>query len=128
MIILFCTNIIQNEKGGFFIIMLRKRSDSIHYQAIFHWFFRIFIIVSLVFCFALIPLFAKMKNNFSDLQVEKRKQLLHSGATQISSTVTGMLNTSSALRSDSRFGQFRYKNVDYDNIPITTQNQLQKTS
>jgi len=127
MIKLFCTNISKKEKGGFFIIMLRKRSDSIHYQAVVQWFLKIFIIVSLVFCFALIPLFAKMKNNFTDLQMEKRKQLLHSGATQISSTVTGMLNTSSALRSDSRFGQFRYKNVDYNNISITTQNQLQNT-
>lgn len=107
--------------------MLKKREDSIHYQAVVQWFLRIFIIVSLVFCFALIPLFAKMKNNFSDLQMEKRKQMLHSGATHISSTVTGMLNTSIALRSDSRFGQLRNRNVDYKNIPITTQNQLQKT-
>ena len=127
MIELFCINIVEKGKGGFLITMLKKRSDSIHYHAVVQWFFRIFIIVSLVFCFALIPLFAKMKNNFSDLQIEKRKQLLHSGATQISSTVTGMLNTSNALRSDSRFAQFRYKNINYDDISITTQNQLQDT-
>lgn len=127
MLILFCNHFIKTEKGGFVITMIKKRSDSIHYQAIFQWFFRIFIIISLVFCCALIPLFAKMKNNFSDLQSEKRKQLLSNGANQISSTVTGILNTSSALRDDSRYSQLLYKNVNYDDFSVTTQKQLRDT-
>ncbi len=105
--------------------MLKKQSNSIHYHAVFKWFSKIFIIISIIFCLALIPVFALMKNNFSDLQMEKRKQMLHSGATQISSTVKGLINTSDALLSDARFNQLRYLNVDYDNFPITTQHQMQ---
>ena len=127
MLELFCGNLFKTEKGGFQSKMLKKRSDSIHYQAVFQWFFRIFIIISLAFCIALIPLFAKMKGNFSDLQAEKRKQLLNNGASQISSTVNGVLNTSSALRDDSRYSQLRFKNVDYGDIPVATQKQLRDT-
>ena len=107
--------------------MLNKRPYSIHYHAVFQWFIKIFVVISLLFCCALFPLFLKMKNNFSELQAEKRKQLLSNGATQISSTVSGILRTSSTLRSDSRFSQLRYKDIDYNDISITTQNQLQKT-
>ena len=105
--------------------MLKKQSNSIHYHAIFKWFSKIFIIISIIFCIALIPVFALMKNNFSDLQMEKRKQMLHSGATQISSTVKGLINAADALRHDARFNQLRYPNADYDNFPITTQHQMQ---
>ena len=105
--------------------MLKKHSQSIHHQTIFRWFSRIFITASLIFCFALLPLFVQSKNNFSELQIEKKKQMLNSGASQISSTVTGMINTSKALLFDSRFNQFRYLNIDYDDISITTQHQLQ---
>lgn len=107
--------------------MFRKHSDSIHYQTIFQWFLRIFLIVSLVFCFALIPLFVSMKGSFTDLQIEKRKQMLHTGTGLISNTAEGILNTSAALLSDSRFIQLRYKNIDYNDITITTQNQLLET-
>ena len=104
--------------------MLQKHSRSSHQQTIIRWFSKIFITVSLIFCIALIPLFLQSKNNFSDLQIEKRKQLLSSGTTRISSTVAGMINTSKALLSDSRFNQLRYLNIDYDDISITTQHQL----
>ena len=106
-------------------MMLKKHAQSTHQQTIFRWFSKIFIAVSLVFCFTLIPLFAQSKNNFSNLQIEKRKQMLNSGASRISSTVTGMLNTSKALRNDSRFNHLRYLDVNYDDFTITTQQQLQ---
>ena len=112
------------EKGVFFI-MLKKHAQSTHQQTIFRWFSKIFITVSLIFCFALIPLFAQSKNIFSDLQTEKRNQMLNSGASRISSTVTGMLNTSKALRDDSRFNHLRYLDTNFDDITITTQHQLQ---
>lgn len=105
--------------------MLKKRSDSVHYHAILKWFSKIFIAVSIIFCLALIPIFAQMKNNFSDLQMEKRKQMLHYGATQISSTVKGLINTSNAMLHDARFNQLRHLNTDYDSISITTQHQMQ---
>ena len=105
--------------------MLKRHEQSTHQQTIFRWFSKIFITVSLIFCFALIPLFAQSKNNFSDLQAEKRKQMLNSGASRISSTVTGMLNTAEALRNDSRFNHLRYLDTNYDDITIATQHQLQ---
>lgn len=104
--------------------MTEKRSKSIHYQAILQWFFKIFIIIALVFCIALIPLFASMKNTFSKLQEEKRRQLLLSGTSQISSVVRGMINTSDTLLSDQRFLQLHYKNVDSNEISVSTQRQL----
>ena len=107
--------------------MTKRYSDSIHYRLIFQWFFKIFIIISLLFCFALIPLLMETKNTFSDLQLEKRKQMLHNGTSQLSSTVTGILSSSFSLRSDSRFIQLYHKNIDYSTISITTQNQLQKS-
>ena len=105
--------------------MLKKHYNSIHQQTIIRWFSKIFISVSLVFFFLLIPLFASSKNNFSDLQIEKRKQLLNSGATRISSTVSGMINVSKALRGDSRFTPLKYPNSNYKNISLSTQHQLQ---
>ena len=105
--------------------MLKKHSNSIHQQTVIRWFSKIFISVSLAFLFLLIPLFANSKSNFSDLQIEKRKQLLNSGATRISSTVTGMINVSKALRGDSRFTLLRVPNADYKNISLSTQHQLQ---
>lgn len=107
--------------------MLKKKTQSIHYQAVFQWFFRIFITVSLIFCFSLIPLFASSQNIFTDLQKEKRKQMLHSGTTEISSTITGMLNTSSMLMSDERFIHLLYKNIDYTDFTITAQRQMRNT-
>ena len=107
--------------------MIKKRSKSIHYHAVFQWFSKIFLAVSLLFCIALVPLFASMKSSFEEVQIEKRKQMLSNGTNQISSTVTGIINASKALSLDSRFIQFRYKNADYSSVPISTQNQFQST-
>ena len=107
--------------------MRKKKNPSIHHQAVFRWFSKIFITVSLIICFALIPLFASMKSSFADLQIEKRKQLLHSGASEISSTVTGILNTSTTLLLDERFSHLTYKNVDYADFTITKQRQMRGT-
>ncbi len=105
--------------------MLKKHSNSIHQQTVIRWFSKIFISISLAFLLLLLPLFASSKNNFSDLQIEKRKQLLNSGATRISSTVSGMINVSKALRGDSRFTPLKYPNSNYKDISLSTQHQLQ---
>lgn len=109
------------------IPMIKKQPQSIHYQAIFQWFLKIFIAISLIFCIVLIPLMASMKSSFEETQIKQYDQHLQNGASQISSTVTGIINTSKTLSRDSRFVQFRHKNGDYDEIPISTQNQFQET-
>jgi len=107
--------------------MTKRHSKSIHYHAVFQWFSKIFLAVSLLFCIALIPLFFSMKNAFEEVQIEKRKQMLNNGVSQISSTVTGIINASKALSHDTRFLSFRYKDVDYNTIALSTQNQFQST-
>ena len=100
---------------------LRHRQTHI----IFKWFLNIFIVISLSFCLALIPLFTRLQNTFSGVQEDKFNQQLTSGVTQISSNVNGILNISGTLFSDPRFLVLRYRNADYSNIPVTTRNQLQ---
>ena len=113
-------------KNGGLLIMLKKiDSKPLHYQTIFKWFLRIFISLSVIFCFALIPLFFYLQNTFTDLQIQKRTQMLNTGVSQISSVASGMLNISESLFSDPRFGKLHYKNIDYETIPISTQNELQ---
>ena len=100
---------------------LRHRQTRI----IFKWFLNIFIVISLSFCLALIPLFTRLQNTFSGVQEDKFNQQLTSGVTQISSGVNGILNISGTLFSDPRFLVLRYRNADYSNIPVSTRNQLQ---
>lgn len=107
--------------------MPKKYTPSTHHQTVFQWFSKIFVAVSLIFCFTLIPLFASMRRSFSDLQIEKWKQLLHSGTTEISSTVTGILNISTTLLSDERYSHLTYKNIDYADFTITKQRQMRST-
>ena len=107
--------------------MRKKNARSTYYRDIFQWFFRIFLLISLLFCLALIPLFISMRSTFNKLQIEKRTQMLSNGVSQISSTVTGTLNLSQTLLSDSRFSKLLYKNADYRSIHIATQKQLKDT-
>ncbi|MBQ6834055.1 MAG: hypothetical protein IJO55_06540, partial [Lachnospiraceae bacterium] len=96
-------------------------------RTIFRWFLNIFIVTSLVFCLALIPLLSHLQTTFSNVQEEKYNQQLDSGVAQISSCVNGVLNLSKNIFSDSRFNVLRYKNIDYANIPVTTRSQLRNT-
>lgn len=104
--------------------MLKKQTNPTHEQTIFKWFFRLFTIVSLIFCFALIPAMMHTKNTFFDLQIEKRKQLLDTGADKLSSIVSGTINASASLYLDSRFAYLHSKNIDYEAVPISTQQQM----
>ncbi len=104
--------------------MIKRNNRSIHQQTIYQWFFRIFAAALLLFCMALIPAFVQAKSAFSDLQIEKRTQMLSSGTSKLSSTVTGMINISQSLLEDSRFVSLHYQAAEYDNIPVTTQRQL----
>lgn len=103
-----------------------KRKHPQQTRTISQWFLNIFIIISLLFCIALIPLFIYLQNTFTNLQLEKNRQKLNSGVSQISSIVTGMLNISDSLLSDSRFITLRYYNADYTNVPTVTRNQLKE--
>ena len=109
------------------MFILKKNIPSSHHQAVFRWFSKIFITIALIFCFALIPLFTSMKNTFTDLQIEKRKQMLHSGTTELSSTVSGIINASRSLLYDDRFSHLVYKNIDYNDFTITAQRQMKGT-
>lgn len=101
-----------------------KRMHVRQTRTIFQWFFMIFISISLLFCIALIPLFIYLQNIFSDLQLEKSRQQLAAGASEIQSVVTGMLNISEALSEDSRFITLRYAQADYSAITSDIRNQL----
>lgn len=104
-----------------------KKTHFQQARTISQWFLNIFVIISLLFCLALIPLFIYLQNTFTNLQLEKHRQQLNSGVDQISSLVNGMMNISETLRSDSRFRTLRYKNADYSNISAVTRMQLQDT-
>lgn len=104
-----------------------KRNHLQQTRTISQWFLNIFIIISFLFCLALIPLLIYLQNTFTGLQLEKSKQQLNSGISQITSTVNGLLNISVILSSDSRFLTLHYKKADYTNISATTRNQLQDT-
>ena len=81
-------------------------------RSVFQWFSTIFIIISLIFCLALVPLFIYLQNTFTDLQLEKSRQQLNTGISEIEAVTADILNISQLLLGDSRFIPLRYK-VDY---------------
>ncbi|MBQ8233933.1 MAG: helix-turn-helix transcriptional regulator [Lachnospiraceae bacterium] len=89
-------------------------------------FLLIFTVISIVFCMALIPIFAYLQNVFGKLQLEKISQRMNMGITQIENMVSGVLNTSQTLSKDLRFIPLYYRDPDYSNIPTDIQIQLRK--
>ena len=104
-----------------------KKFNLSQYHTISKWFLRIFAIMTLVFCIIMIPLFISMHSNFVELQTEKQEQLLNSCTSELSATIAGILTISNSLRSDSDFNKLLNKNMDWQTLNITTQNQMLKT-
>lgn len=107
--------------------MREKHSESFHNQTILKWASRFFLIISVMFALIIVPLFIRIYNNISELEMSKRKQYLHNGTNKISSTVTGLLNISSILQNDNNFGMLRYNNFKNITVPVVTQNIMKKT-
>lgn len=101
-----------------------RKEHSIQNHAIFQWFLLIFTLTSVIFCLALFPLFAYLQSTFSELQMEKARQQLNTGAAELEDTVTGILNASSILSSDPRFVVLRYDEPDYSAVPANIRNQI----
>lgn len=104
-----------------------KKEHSIQNHSISQWFLLIFTLASLIFCLTLFPLLAYLQSTFSELQMEKARQQLSTGATELEDTVTGLLNVSSILSSDPRFVVLRYNEPDYSAVPANIRNQLKNT-
>lgn len=98
-------------------------------HSIFKWFYIIFVIISLIFCLVLAPLFLHLKNIFKELQLEKYTHQLTTTINQLENTVNGFSNVAQSLTEDSRFVTFRYipEKTDYVNTPINIQNQLRNS-
>lgn len=103
------------------------KKTNLHNYAVFRWFLLIFTTISLIFCCSLVPLFAYLQSSYSELQMEKVRQQLNAGITQLDSTVTGILNTSVVLSSDPRFVVLRYTDPDYASVPVSVRNQTRAT-
>lgn len=104
-----------------------KRNYLHRSHAVFQWFSTIFIIISLIFCLALVPLFIYLQNIFTNLQLEKSRQQLTTGISKIEAVTTDILNISQLLINDSRFLALRYKTADYSTLPANTRLQLKST-
>ena len=104
-----------------------KKNYSTLNHSIFQWFLLIFTLTSLIFCLTLFPLLSYLQSTFSELQMEKARQQLSTGAAKLEDTVTGLLNVSSMLSSDPRFVILRYNEPDYSAVPANIRNQLKNT-
>lgn len=104
-----------------------KRNYLHRSHAVSQWFSTIFIIISLIFCLALVPLFIYLQNIFTNLQLEKSRQQLTTGISKIEAVTTDILNISQLLINDSRFLALRYKTADYSTLPANTRLQLKST-
>lgn len=115
-------------KGGILIkkIFLPKYTSNLKFTVV-RRFLLIFTVISIVFCIALIPIFAYLQNVFGKLQLEKISQRMNMGIMQIENMVSGVLNTSQTLSKDLRFIPLCYRNPDYGNIATDVQIQLRKT-
>lgn len=88
------------------------------------WFSTIFIVLSLLFCLALVPLVFYLQNTFYNLQHEKNLQSLNMGTKELDTIVTGITNVSRTLADDSTFRRLRYVEPDYDSVPFSVQKRL----
>lgn len=104
-----------------------KRKYLQHSHTVFQWFSTIFIIISLIFCLALVPLFLYLQNTFTNLQLEKSRQQLNTGISEIEAVTADVLNISQLLLEDSRFLPLRYRMADYSALPANTRLQLKNT-
>lgn len=104
-----------------------RKGHTTQNHSIFQWFLLIFTLTSLIFCLALFPLVAYLQSTFSELQTEKARQQLNTGATELEDTVKGILHLSTMLSSDPRFVVLRYDEPDYSAVPANIRNQIKST-
>ena len=98
----------------------RKDSkDSLRsYYVVKKKFASIFIVLSLVFSLALIPLVKYLHNTFYELECEKYQQNIINGTKKMDDIVIAISNLSQMLSDDSAFVSLRYPNTSYDDVPL----------
>ena len=107
-----------SNRGKEFFNMNHSKKQSLKNPGIFQWFLLIFTSISIIFCLILIPLFYHLRSTFSNLEMEKSRQQLDTGAMKLENTVTSILYSSSVLSDDTRFIPFHYIKEDYASIPV----------
>ncbi len=93
-------------------------------RSVKQWFATIFLSMSLLLCIVLLPIIIYLQIVFTNLELEKYRQQLNTGTTQIESTISGVLNVMQNMATDSRFLQCHYAYPDYSQVPINVRNQL----
>ena len=106
---------------------IMKEKTSNHFRITFQWFFRYFLIFSILFCIILVPFLFYLKNVFSTLQLKQIQQQSNLGAEQLESTVTGLFNVAEVLTQDPRFISLRYEDETYTSVPANICNQMKTT-
>lgn len=109
--------------------MIRKHppAPSSPGRLVKQWFCMIFAVIMFVFLLVLLPLLGYSKSIFTDLELEKSRQQLHSGIVRLETAVSGILSTVEATQTDTQFLALRYHDPDYASIPVTDQMRMQKT-
>lgn len=106
----------------------KDRKDSLRsYYIVKKKFASIFILLSLVFSLALIPLVTYLHNTFYELECEKYQQNMINGTKKIDDIVIAISNLSQMLSDDSSFASLRYPNTSYDDVPFSIQRELRDT-
>ena len=116
-----------SNRGKEFFNMNHSKKQSLKNPGIFQWFLLIFTSISIIFCLILIPLFYHLRSTFSNLEMEKSRQQLDTGAMKLENTVTSILYSSSVLSDDTRFIPFHYIKEDYASIPVNICIQLRNS-